>query len=319
MSGQRVHHLAHTIEVAAPAGVVYALIADPERWPLYLPRNVYAQRLAFDGVHERLRVWALAQDQVISWTSERLQDLAGRCISFRQDLLMEPATSMAGRWQVTERAAGRCRLSVEHEFTTAPGRPQDGERLAELTAAGSRSALQGLQFLAERWHRLDQLTLSFAETLRVQGPPELVYHVLYDAARWPGRLPHVRGIALREPHAGIQQVTLDLAAADGTGRHSESGLRICFPHAGRIVHKATSPRPLLNAHCGEWSVLPDEHGVTVVAQHHVILCEESIEQVLGAGATLADARSRIRAQLGHESRQTLQLARRHAESSIHIL
>ncbi|MFF1381907.1 SRPBCC family protein [Streptomyces sp. NPDC058308] len=317
MSGQRIHHLAHTVEVAASAGVVYALIADPERWPLYLPGNVYAQRLDFDGVHERLRVWALAGDEVVSWTSQRLQDITRRCISFRQDLLREPATSMAGRWQVTALAAGRCRLSVEHEFTTAGFR--EGARLEELTAAGSRSALAGLRFLAERWHRLDQLALSFAETIRVKGPAELVYQVLYEAADWPGRLAHVRGVALREPCAGIQQVTLEVAGADGAGRHRESGLRICFPHAGRIVHKATVPRPLLSAHCGEWSVLPDEYGVTVVAQHHVILCEDTIEEVLGAGATLADARCRIRAQLGHESRQMLQLARRHAESAIHVL
>ncbi|MET8685643.1 SRPBCC family protein [Streptomyces sp. NPDC004732] len=317
---ERIHRLSHTLEVAAPAPTVYALIADPERWPLYLPRNIYAQRLDFDGVNERIRAWALAQEgQIVSWTARRVQDPVHRRITFRQDLLVEPATSMAGHWSVQPLGPGRCRLTLEHEFTAAPERPQDADWLAQVTADNSRSTLHSLQFLAERWPRLDELALSFAESIRVNGPAELVYGFLYDVADWPGQLPHVRGAALEEPHLGIQKVALDLTAADGSAAPSVAGIRICFPHAGRIVHKATVPRPLLAAHCGEWSVLPDERGVTVVAQHHALLREDRIEQILGPGTSLAEARRRIRADLARDSRQTLQLARRHAESAIRVL
>ncbi|MEV0254609.1 SRPBCC family protein [Streptomyces sp. NPDC050732] len=397
MPGECVHRLTHTAEVAAPAPVVYALIADPERWPLFLPRTVYAQRLDFDGVNERLRVWSLADGQVASWISHRVQDAVGRCITFRQGPLMAPATSMTGRWSVRALEGGRCRLTLEHEFTAARERPQDAVWLGEVTADNSRSALRSLQFVAERWARLEQLALSFAETVRVKGPPELVYDFLYDVADWPGQLPHVRRAVVEVPQAGIQKVALDLTAPgsphtapdsprtrldspragldgprtdfggpgpapDGPAPGSPhtapdsprtglggpgpapddpapdgpvsaglgcgpgagvgvtvAGIRICFPHAGRIVHKATVPRPLLAAHCGEWSVLPDERGVTVVAQHHVILREDRVEQVLGAGTTLAEARRQVRAELGRDSRQTLQLARRHAESAIRVL
>ncbi|MFI7323052.1 SRPBCC family protein [Streptomyces venezuelae] len=319
MPGERIHRLSHTQEVAAPASTLYALIADPERWPLYLPRNIYAQRLDFDGVHERVRVWALAEGQIVSWTAHRTQDPVRRQITFRQDLLMEPATSMAGRWSVQPVAPGRCRVTLEHEFTAAPDRPQDAIWLAQVTTDNTRSTLRSLQFLAERWTRLDELALSFAESIRVNGPAELVYGFLYDVADWPGQLPHVRRAALEEPHLGIQKVALELTAADGGPARNVAGIRICFPHAGRIVHKATVPRPLLAAHCGEWSVLPDERGVTVVAQHHALLREDHIEQVLGAGTTLAEARRRIRADLARDSRQTLQLARHHAESAIRVL
>ncbi|WAL93146.1 aromatase/cyclase [Streptomyces sp. Je 1-369] len=319
MPGERIHRLSHTLEVAAPASTLYALIADPERWPLYLPRSVYAQRLDFDGVNERVRLWALAEGRIVSWTACRTQDPVRRLISFRQDVLMEPATSMAGCWSVRPLAPGRCRLTLEHEFTAAPGRPQDALWLAQVTADNTRSTLRSLQFLAERWSRLDELALSFAESVRVKGPAELVYGFLYDVADWPGQLPHVRRAALEEPHLGIQKVALELTAADGGPAPGVAGIRICFPHAGRIVHKATVPRPLLAAHCGEWSVLPDERGVTVVAQHHALLREDRIEQVLGAGATLAEARRRIRADLARDSRQILQLARRHAESAIRVL
>ncbi|MFF3646901.1 SRPBCC family protein [Streptomyces sp. NPDC002564] len=318
MSGELIHRLSHTAEVAAPAHVAYTLIADPERWPLFLPRNVYAQRLDFDGTRERLRMWVLAEGQITSWTSQRVQDPARRRITFRQDLLMAPATSMAGVWSVQALDAGRCLLRLEHEFTTAQERPQDQAWLTEVVTANSRSALDSLRFLAERWPRLDQLALSFAESVRVKGPAELVYNFLYEIADWPGQLPHVRRVALEEPHVGIQKVALDLATADG-GEAAVAGIRICFPHAGRIVHKATVPRPLLAAHCGEWSVLPDEHGVTVVSQHHALLREDTVEQILGPGTGLDQARRTVRADLTRESRQILQLARRHAESAVRTL
>ncbi|MFD6432632.1 SRPBCC family protein [Streptomyces venezuelae] len=317
MTGERIHQLAHAVEVAAPAHVVYGLIADPERWPLFLPRTVYAQRLDFDGVHERLRMWGLAEGQITTWTCVRVQDLPRRRITFRQDRPMDAAASMAGAWQVEERAPGRCRLTLTHEFSAARERPQDQAWLREVVTANSHSALRSLRFLAEQGPRLDRLALSFAESIRVKGPAELIYHFLYDVCAWPGRLAHVRRAVLEEPRPGIQKVALDLAAADGST--TVAGFRICFPHAGRIVHKATVPRPLLAAHCGEWSVLPDESGVTVLCQHHVLLREDTIGQVLGPGADLAQAHRRVRAALSHETRQILRLARHHAESAIRTL
>ncbi|MEV7192556.1 SRPBCC family protein [Streptomyces sp. NPDC093510] len=310
--------LVRGVEVAAPAQVVYALIADPERWPLFLPRTVYAQRLDADGVDERVRMWGLAEGQVMAWTSGRVLDGAGRRITFRQELPVAPAESMAGCWQVREVAVGRCRVDLEHVFAVAPARPQDAAYLREVVEATSRSALESLRFWAERWSRLGEVSLSFAETVRVKGPAELVYGFLYEVADWPGQVAHVRRAVVEEDCLGIQKVALELAAAEG-GTPTVAGIRICFPHAGRIVHKATVPRPLLAAHCGEWSVLPDEYGVSVVCQHHVLLREDTIEQVLGPGAGLAEARRQVRAALTHESRQILRAARRHAESAIRTL
>lgn len=318
MPGERVHRLSHCVDVAAPAGIVYTLIADAERRPLYFPSSVHVERLDFYGVRERLRMWDVTGEQVKSWTSDRVQDSARRSVSFHQDLPMEPAESMGGSCSVRPLSPGRCRVTVDHEFTTVGDRPEDVAWLERATAANTRSDLQSLRFLAERWARLDQLYLSFEESVRVKGPAELVYGFLYDVADWPGQVPHVRRAALSEPQVGIQKVAMDLAAADGTA-HTVTCVRVCFPHAGRIVHKETVPRKLLAAHCGEWSVLPDETGVTVVSQHHVVLCEKDVEQVLGAGATLKDARRRVRAELGQESLQTLRLARKHAESAVRVL
>lgn len=316
--GERVRRLSHAVDVAAPAGVVYGLIADAERWPLYFPPNVYVERLDFDGVRERLRMWCLADGQVKSWTSGRIQDSAQRRISFHQDQIMAPAESMGGVWSVQPLGPDRCRLTVEHEFTAVGDRPEDVAWLEQATIANAHSDLRSLRFLAERWARLDELVLSFEESVRVKGPAELVYGFLYEVADWPGQVPHVRRVDLAEPQVGVQKVTMSLAAADG-GTHTVESVRVCFPHAGRIVHKDTATRKLVAAHCGEWSLVPDERGVTVVSQHHVVLREKDIARTLGTGATLEDARHHVRAQLGYESLQTLRLARQHAESAVRVL
>ncbi|MEV0323687.1 SRPBCC family protein [Streptomyces sp. NPDC050658] len=318
MSGERVRRLSHAAEVDAPAGVVYQLVADAERWPLYFPPNVHVERLDFDGVRERLRIWSVAEGQVKSWTSQRVQDAARRTVSFDQDRTVEEAASMGGTWHVTELGPARCRLTVEHVFTAADGRPQDEAWLERAAIANARSDLKSVRFLAERWARLDELVLSFEESLRVKGPAELVYGFLYDVADWPGQVPGVLAADLHEPQVGVQHAALDLAGADGTVQQVSS-VRVCFPHAGRIVFKQTRPGDLLAAHCGEYSVLPDQSGVTVLVQHHAVLREKDIERVLGAGATLADARRKVRADLGHQSRQTLQVACRHAESAVRVL
>jgi aromatase len=318
VSGERVRRVSLAVDVAAPAGVVYGLIADAERWPLYLPPNVYVERLDFDGVRERLRMFNVADGQIKSWTSDRVQDAARRRVSFHQDLIMEPAESMGGTWSVQPLGPESCRLTVEQEFTAVGDRPEDVAWLEQATLANARSYLASLRFLAERWSRLDELVVSFEESVRVKGPAELVYHFLYDVAGWPEHLAHIRRIELAEPQVGVQKVAMDLAAFDG-GVETVECVRVCFPHAGRIVHKDTVPHRLIAAHCGEWSLLPDATGVTVISQHHVVVREKAIEQVLGEGATLSDARRRVRADLGRQSLQILRVAKKHAESAVHVL
>src|SRR3954462_7608851 len=118
MPNRRVHHVLNAIEVAAPAGVVYGLIADSVRWPLFFPPSIHVERLDFDGVRERLRMWVTAQGQVKSWTSDRVLDAARRPVSSRQTLPATPAASLGGVWTVEAAGAGSCRLTLRHEFTT---------------------------------------------------------------------------------------------------------------------------------------------------------------------------------------------------------
>ncbi|MEU9443041.1 aromatase/cyclase [Streptomyces sp. NPDC048304] len=317
MTGERAHRTSHSIDVDAPAGVVYGLISDAVRWPLFFPPNVHVERLEFDGTDERLRMWATATGEVRSWVSQRVQDPQTRCIEFHQSHPQAPVERMHGTWIVEELPGGSARLTLLHDFTVYGDRAEDVAWVEQAVDTNSRAELASLKGLAERWRKLDELVLSFEDSVRVDGPAELVYDFLYRAGDWPRLIPHVARLDLTEETPGVQVMAMDTLTADGSVHTTES-VRICFPHAGRIVYKQTTTPALMEAHTGEWSVLPDESGVTAIAQHSVVLREDAIERVLGPGADLARARRYVREALGRNSTATLELARRHAESAIRL-
>ncbi|WP_327358792.1 aromatase/cyclase [Streptomyces sp. NBC_01304] len=318
MTGQRVHRTSHAVEVAAPAGVVYGLISDVEQWPLFFPPNVHVERLEFDGTNERLRMWAVANGEIRSWLSHRVQDPTERIIQFRQQNPQNPVETMNGTWIVEELPGGDSRLTLLHDYTVVGDQAANVEWVERAIDTNSRAELGNLRRIAERWTKFDELILSFEDTVRVNGPAELVYDFLYRVGDWPDLVPHVSSLELTEDAPGVQVMKMDTRTADGS-THTTESVRICFPHAGRIVYKQTATPALMDAHTGEWSVLPDESGVTVSSQHSVVLREEAVEQVLGAGADLTRARRYVREALGRNSTATLQLAKRHAESAIRVL
>ncbi|MFE1288218.1 SRPBCC family protein [Streptomyces sp. NPDC058751] len=327
MSSQPAHRARHTVEVAAPAGVVYGLLADAPRWPLLLPSCVHVERIDFDGTEENLRLWDLGHGRVRSRLVRRVLRAGERRIEFwRQDAPPPGAPASGtrgdapaflgpacGTWSVEPDGAGRCLLTLRQDRPPVSG--QGPETLHEEV----RAELAALREAAERWDRLDELLLSFEDSAYVAGPPELAYDFLYRIEDWAGLVPHVEHAEATEHQPGVQEAIVHTCAPD-TGRTSVSrAVRLCFPAAGRIVHKQTAvPQPLA-AHCGEWYLEPDENGVLVVRAHQVMIEESAVEAVLGAGARLVDARRHVREQLGRSSTEILDLARWHAESAVRRL
>ncbi|MFE9767974.1 aromatase/cyclase [Streptomyces sp. NPDC005808] len=322
MAVERVHRAEYAVDVAAPAGVVYGLIADTTQWPLFVPPSIHVERLDFDGFQDRFHMWVLANGTVRSWLSHRTLDATRRRIEFRQGTPADPISSMGGCWTVEPLGEGRCRLRLEHDFTVAGNRPADVAGVREATDTSSRAELARLREIAERWTRLDDLLLTFEDSVRIHGPAELVYDFLYRIGDWPALMPHVSRAEVAELQPGVQLTSLDVLSADGAV-HTFEAVRVCFPHSGRILWKHTLPSPIVDAHTGEWSVIPDEEGVLVIAQHSVLLREEGIEEaagkLLGAGAGLAQARGHVRATAGRFSLATLELAGRHAETAVRTL
>lgn len=318
MAVERVHRTQYAVDVAAPAGVVYGLIADTTQWPLFVPASIHVERLDFDGSQDRFHMWVLANGQVRSWLSHRTLDAARRRIEFRQETPAEPVSSMGGGWTVEPLGPDRCRLNLEHDFTVAGNRLEDVAWVRRATDTNSRAELERLRETAERWNRLDDLLLTFEDSVRINGPAELVYDFLYRIADWPDLMPHVARTDVAEPRPGVQLTGVDILSADGA-THTMEAVRVCFPHSGRILWKHTRPSPLADAHTGEWSVIPDEQGVQVIARHSVLLREEGIEEVLGAGADLARARAHVRETASRFSLATLEFAGQHAGTAVRTL
>jgi aromatase len=338
MSSPRVDPSEHTVAVAAPAGVVYGMLADAARWPVFLPGPVHVERLDFDGAEERLRLWEVADGRVRSCHARRVLQPHSRSIAFEQQDTVYPYTTVAGVWRVRPAGEERCLLTLRHEQsptgprttaaasarTFAAPRPSGGPALpsaggAQQAGAVVRAQLAQVREMAERWADLDELLLSFEDSVRVEGPAELVYEFLYDIAGWPERLPHVEWVRVREDAPGIQLTAMDTCAAPDGRTVTTEGVRLCFPHAGRIVYKETVTPALIAAHSGEWSLVPDASGVRVVCARQVMLRAEAVGPVLGEGTSLLEARRYVREWLGHAGTEALGLAKWHAESAVRRL
>ncbi|MFJ3421984.1 cyclase [Streptomyces sp. NPDC086082] len=335
MAGERDGGVVHRIQVAAPAGVVYAVLADAPKLPLYFAPSIHVERLDTDGVdggRERLRMWFWVGGRLESWTSWRHLDPVERRIEVRPEAPGSPLEPMRGVVGIRDRGPHASELELRYGYGHDTHDTHDGPgagagvrwpgRIADrwpgqVADLNIRTQLTQLKRFAEQWSRLDDLVLHCEDSVRVQGPAELAYDFLYRAGDWPEHIAHISGARVSEESPGIQRLTLRSAA--GQGVHTSESVRICFPHAGRIVHKQTTLAPLLAAHTGEWSLTEDEHGATLTSRQTLVLCEEDIPAVLGEGATLADARRQVRAAVTRESQVLLTLAQQHADSAVRML
>lgn len=307
----RIHHTTHQIEISAAAETIYGLIADAPQWPVRFGPTVHVERTSSGGGEERLAIWALANSEVKHWTSRRDLDANRRRIRFRQERSSPPVAAMGGEWIVTP-IPGGSQLTLRHDFAPVSEDPADVAWILSATDRNSETELANIKALAEGTAGRPDLTFGFADEVVVGGPAERVYEFLYAAARWPDRLPHVSRLELREDTPGIQVMTMDTKAEDGSVHTTESA-RVCFPHQ-RIVYKQIATPVLMTAHVGEWSLTGESAGTRVVSRHTITINEQGITGVLGADAGVPEARAFLRKAVGGNSRATLELAKSFAEA-----
>ncbi|MEV0374140.1 aromatase/cyclase [Streptomyces sp. NPDC050636] len=301
----------HSITVAAPPEAVYAIISDTSRWPVNFQPTVHVEQLDHDGTSERFRIWALAGDEVKTWTSRRELDPEALRITFRQEVSQPPIAAMSGSWDIKPAPGGGCELVLGHSYRAVRDDPADLAWIAEVTDRNSRTELANIKALAESSEAREELWIDFEDTVVVAGEVSDVYDFLYRAKQWPDRLPHVSRMDLTESRPGVQIMEMDTVTADGS-RHTTKSVRICFPDE-RIVYKQTVVPPLMTAHTGVWTVAAVRGGVSVTSQHTVAIRPEAVAGVLGESATVADAREFARTALSTNSRITLEHAKAFAE------
>lgn len=308
----RTHRTSHTVSIAAPASDVYDLIADVSQWPTFLTPTIHAERVDRNDTQERIRLWALANGEVRTWTSLRRLHRGALTVEFRQEVSQPPVASMSGRWTLTPRSERETVAELTHEFASIGDDPAAAEWIQRAVDSNSDAELDCLRRAAERRHELPDLVLTFEDRVRIDAPAADVYDFLYRCDRWPDLVPHVASVDLQEPAPGHQLLEMGTRGADGAV-HTTSSVRVCFP-ARRIVYKQTRFPPIMSAHVGEWRLLDAAQGVDVVARHAVVIDADAVPEWLGPGVTVAQARECIHEVLSANSTRTLEQAELHADA-----
>ncbi|MEV0039543.1 MULTISPECIES: aromatase/cyclase [unclassified Streptomyces] len=313
MSEQAGRKVEHEITVQAGAGEVYRLLAEVENWPRLFPPSVYVEYVERDGNRERIRIWATANGEAKNWTSLRELDPEGLRITFRQEVTAPPVAEMSGTWIMEPRGDRETRLRLRHEYRAVDDDPEGLAWVDRAVDENSRSELPSLKAGLEEATRTAELTLSFVDSVQVDGSAKDLYSFVNDADLWTERLPHVAKVNLTEDTPGLQVLRMETLTRDGSAHTTES-VRVCLPHR-RIAYKQTTLPALMTLHTGYWQFDEETDGVTTASsQHTVVINAGNIGAVLGPDAGIAEAKEFIREALGANSRATLGHAKEYAEA-----
>lgn len=141
-----------TIDVAAPAELVFRLARDPLRWPALLPHYTRARAISRNGgsvvsefVARRPLVAALGIGFPVAWRSRTWAEPDRLRLRFRH--LGGATGGMDVTWRIEPRDGG-CRVSIEHEFEP---RFQPWAMLVDraFTRPIAQRTLRGFKSLAE--------------------------------------------------------------------------------------------------------------------------------------------------------------------------
>jgi aromatase len=305
-------HVAHEITVDAAAPAVYRLIAEVENWPRIFPPTIHVDHLERGEREERIRIWATAGGEAKNWTSRRTLDPDDLRITFRQEVSAPPVAEMSGTWIIEPLPEGSSRVRLLHDYRAVDDDPQGLKWIDEAVDRNSRSELAALKTNVELAEASAEITFSFEDTVRIDGSAKDAYDFVNEAGLWAERLPHVASVRFAEDTPGLQTLEMDTRAKDGS-THTTKSYRVTFPHQ-RIAYKQVTLPALMTLHTGCWTFTEDEAGVAVTSQHTVVLNTANIAKILGADATVADAREYVQQALSTNSRATLGYAKDYAEN-----
>jgi C7-C12 aromatase (ARO/CYC) len=298
-------------EIAAPLDVVYDLVVDVARWTQLHAPAVEAEVLERDASSELIRHWSLIDnDAMRDWTVRRWLDRENRVIRYAHEPAEQPFVRIGGDWTFEPKDDNTTIVRMRHEFEPVETEPKTVDWIAANLSAGSRSYLATLKDSAEHREELADLIVDFSDQLFIAGSIKDVYDYLYDAAKWPERIPHVSRLFLTEPVPGVQFFDMDTKTPDGSA-HTTRSVRVCH-EPDLIVYKQIRLPALLDAHTGHWRFTETREGVIAEARHTATI-KPSALSILGDGATVLTARKYLRRVLSANSVSNLRLAKEYAE------
>ncbi|GAA2055113.1 SRPBCC family protein [Catenulispora yoronensis] len=307
-----IHDTKHEIRIDAEPDVVFGLIQDVSGWPHVFGPTVHVDLLLDEGDSQLLRIWATAQGGVHDWTSRRTLDPGARRVSFQQIVSKPPVASMSGEWIVAAAGPGACHVVLTHRFAAIADDPAAVTWIDEAIDRNSTVELGALKRAAELGAGRGELHFSFTDAEMIEGSAAAVFEFVRRADLWPQRLPHVARVELEEEPGGVQRLTMDTSAPDGSV-HTTTSVRLCFPDRRVIVYKQLRLAPVMAGHTGRWQFEQDGGTVFARSWHTVTLDPDGVRAALGPDATPAEARARVRHALGTNSLATLRRAKEFVE------
>ncbi|MFJ9903590.1 aromatase/cyclase [Streptomyces sp. NPDC101152] len=309
MTSPRIHRTEHTLIVDAPAESLYALVADSASWPAVFGPCVHVRHLdppPYGRGTERFQLWAEMGGEVATWTSRRVLDPDRLYVGFQQEHSSPPFASMGGGWLLRQLPGERTEVVLRHRFTSVENDPQVLARMMLALDRNSTAELAALARIAECGHPVSEVVFSFSDTVELQRPADQAYAFVHRADLWAERLPHVTRSRLTELAPGVQDLEMDTVTGDGSS-HTTRSVRVCS-EPGWIAYKQRVLPKLLLGHSGLWTFDQGASGTVASARHTVVIDPTAVSDVLGEGATQADALAYVRKALGDNSRVTLALA-----------
>ncbi|MET8976879.1 aromatase/cyclase [Streptomyces sp. NPDC004539] len=300
-------HARHEIEVEASPSAVYELITNVSLWPVIFRPTVHTEVLERTARGDRFEIWAtLAGSEVSAWRSRRAFDAAGWRVTFGQDHENPLFGRMGGGWTCVPLAGGRTRVVLEHRCTPPPDRAGARERIVRDLDTNGAAELDALRTVSVLPGGFDRWRSTFTESVELAGPAKAAREFVWDADRWPERLPHVAGLDLVEQPGGAQEMTMETRAPDGSV-HTTRSVRLLLPD-GSIVYKQTRPPRALLGHSGRWDFRSGPAGSSMSSTHTVLLDPAGAAEVFGAGVPAREAVHRVRTALSANSRVTMERA-----------
>ncbi len=295
----------HTAKVAAPADLVFNLVARLQNWSQFHGPAVHAEPLGTQDGAELFRHWWVIDDHTVrTWQARWWFDREQLRIGYDSDP-DEPgaAPTTSSEWTFVAVSDSATEVLVEQAVAAeSEDAPLAGRELQEL--------LDSIVDAAEHDEERQDLVVDFEDPLFVAGSVDDAYAYLYEADKWPERIPHVSRLVLEENVPNIQFFDMDTRTPDGSA-HTTRSVRICLP-GHKIVYKQIHLPKLLDGHTGHWKFTPTREGFVLGARHTATI-KPSALPILGTGTSVLDARKYLRRVLSANSMSNLRLAKTYAE------
>nr|AHA81972.1 Arm2 [uncultured bacterium] len=294
----------HTATVTAPASLVFDLVAGLPDWSQFHGPSVHAEPLGRRDGAELFRHWWVIDDHTVrTWPARWRFDRDRLRISYEFDPAEPGAAGSRGTWTFATVSDSSTEVRVEQT-------PTDGDHDADRADRELRQLLDSVVDAAEHDKERRDLVVDFEDPLFVAGAVEDAYAYLYEADKWPERIPHVSRLVLEEKVPNIQFFDMDTRTPDGSA-HTTRSVRICLP-GNKIVYKQIHLPKLLDGHTGHWRFTATREGFILAARHAATI-KPSALSILGPETSVLDARKYLRRVLSANSMSNLRLAKAYTE------